>query len=324
MDRFRRSWELFKSSLVVMMRHKVLLLFPILIAVLTAFMVILFLTPVAFQPTGHSYISSQHWETVGKRMVNYQSTTTRTPGPPGSLGGSGSYNQSTSWNVNFKPIAAAYFALFYFSSMFLATFLNVAFYREIMNALSGRPVSIIEGIGFAARKWKIILMWTLFAGVVGFIIKSLEERFGWFGEWIMRLIGAVWSIACVFVIPVIITEQETSNPFVVLKKSAQTLTKTWGESLIGYAGVSVGNTLVMILSLLCLAGGIGMAVVLNSIWLGVLTVLFWLLTVIVFSYLMAVASHIFRCALFLYASQGTLPHPYNEEMMSLAWKTKKA
>ena len=63
---------------------------------------------------------------------------------------------------------------------------------------------------------------------------------------------------------------------------------------------------------------------LHSVALGIFTVVGWLLLLIAFSYLMSVASQIFRCALYLYASQGTLPHPYDEEMMTLAWKTKKS
>jgi len=43
----------------------------------------------------------------------------------------------------------------------------------------------------------------------------------------------------------------------------------------------------------------------------------------VLSYVMSVASQIFRCALFLYASQRVLPQPYTPEMMQLAWKIKK-
>lgn len=319
MDRIQRSWELFKSSLFVMMQNKTLLVFPILTSVLTIMLVMLFLVPVAFRPTGYSYGSAQHWKAVTAGIVDVDAQ--------GSVQGdatNASFHRGVRFGRNVKPIAAVYFVAMYFACMFLATFLNVAFYHEILNALSGQPVSIGEGLSFAARKWKIILMWTLFAGIVGFIIKTLEERFGWFGEIIMRFIGAVWSIACVFVIPVIITEEETSNPLVVLKKSAQTLTRTWGESLIGYAGVSLSSSVVMAISLVWLIGGMAAAAFLHSILLGVLVFLSWLGALIVFSYLMSVASQIFRCALFLYASQGTLPHPYNEEMMSLAWKTKKS
>jgi hypothetical protein len=217
-----------------------------------------------------------------------------------------------------------YFALMYFISMFLATFFNVAFYQQILNALSGKPVSIGEGIAFACTKWKAILMWTLFAGLVGYIIKTLEQRFGLVGQLIMRLLGTAWSIACVFVIPVIITDEQAANPFNALKQSALTLKKTWGESLIGYAGVGFGSAIIVLLSLVWLGGGIAVSVSLHVYWLIPVIVLAWLVCMILWAYLLNVASQIFRCALFLYASQGTLPPPYTEEMAALAWKMKKS
>lgn len=314
-----------KSSLAVMVRNKTLLAFPILITAFSIFMAILFFTPVAFQRTGHSYGTAQHWEAVGQRISNFVFIY-RDVSIPASPDGSRGLSREQSLGMNLsslKPVTLAYFAVMYFTSMFLATFLNVAFYREILTALRGQPLSIASGLRFAATKWRIILAWTLFAGLVGYIIKTLEENFGFVGEWVMRLIGAAWSIACVFVIPVIITEEETANPFMVLKKSATTLTKTWGESLIGYVGVSLGGSIVLLISLLWLGAGIAVAFMLHSLWLGAGAVLSWLAAIIVFGYLMGVASQIFRCALFLYASEGSLPQPYTADMMNLAWKTKK-
>jgi hypothetical protein len=326
MDRFRNSWELFKSSFAVMLQNKTLLVFPILISALSALLVGLFIVPVAFQRTGFGYGTAQHWVAVGQSVYNFRSESSDVS-PPAAADGSRGVSRIPGRRLTFggvKALPLAYFALMYFATMFLATFLNVAFYREILNALRGQPVSIAAGLQFAATKWKIILMWTLFAGLVGFVIKTLEERLDFVGEWIMSLIGAVWSIACVFVIPVIVTEEETVNPLAVLKKSATTLRNTWGESLIGYAGVGLGGFIVMFFSLLCLGAGIAAAVALRSFWLGAGVVLGWLAAVITFSYLMSVASQIFRCALFLYASEGSLPQPYTPQMMTLAWKTKKA
>jgi hypothetical protein len=319
MNRIVRSWELFKTSLVVMMRHKVLLVFPILISALTFCMVVLFIMPVAFQPTGHSYFSGQHWTTVSQRMFNVQTHS------ESRADGSQNVTHSASFNGNLtvRPIWIGYFAIMYFATMFLATFLNVAFYHEIMNALTGQPVSIIEGLQFAMTRWKIIFMWALFAGIVGFAIKTAERRFGIFGQIIMKLLGAVWSVACVFVIPVIVMDEDTANPFIVLKRSAQTLVKTWGESLVGYAGVSMGSSIGFLFSLLWLGGGIATAVALKSLVLGAAAVASWLMILFVWSYLMGVAGQIFRCALYLYATQGAMPNPYTDEMAALAWKTKK-
>ena len=157
---------------------------------------------------------------------------------------------------------------------------------------------------------------------MGFIIKTLEQRFGLIGQWIMKLIGAVWSVACDFVIPVIITEEETSNPVTMLKKSALTLTRTWGESLIGYVGVRLGGTLILVSCLVWGAAAMAATMVFHSTWLAVILCLTWLVTFFTLSYLMSVASQIFRCALFLYATEGTLPAPYTDEMAAMAWKVK--
>ncbi len=321
MNKFQRSWQLFQTSLAVMRRDPRLLLFPVITTAFTAFIVLLFLLPVAFQPTGHSYTSAEHWEAVGNSIYGTGNAPAQLP--ENDPAAAQSHHVQVQAN-GVRPLAIGYFAVLYFVSMFVATFFNVAFYKEILNALAGEPVSILGGLQFACTKWKTILMWTLFAGIVGYLIKALEERFGWVGQIVMRLVGAAWSIACVFVVPVIITEEETANPITVLKKSALTLKQTWGESLIGYAGVSFGGAIILLLSLVWLGGGIALASSLHLYWLIALIVLAWLMAMFLWGYLLSVASQIFRCALFLYASQGTLPEPYTQEMMALAWKSKKA
>jgi hypothetical protein len=303
-----------------MAREKKLLLFPIITAVCTLVILGLFLVPVALQPTGHAYTSAQHWETVAERTFRKPpAETTTVTKDANSLRMTG-HEQPAG---EFQPLALAYFALIYFTSMFAATFFNVAFYSQILRALEGQSVSITGGLLFACRRLPTILAWTLFAGVVGIVIKALEERSGLLGRIVMGLVGAAWSIACVFVIPVIITEDNTFNPFTVLKRSALILTRTWGESLIGYAGVAFGNFLILLLSLVWLGGGIAAAMALQWYWGIAVVVGVWLLAMVLWSYLINVASQIFRCVLFLYAANGTLPEPYTEEMMALAWKYKK-
>ena len=110
----------------------------------------------------------------------------------------------------------------------------------------------------------------------------------------------------------------------MLKESALTLKNTWGESLIGYAGVSFGSLIVLLFSLLWLGAGIALSVSLHLYWLTALVVAAWLVSMVLWAYVLSVASQIFRCALFLYASQGTLPAPYTDEMVTLAFKMKKS
>src|SRR5262249_55174587 len=132
--------------------------------------------------------------------------------------------------VVFTPLAAAYMTFLYFVCMFIATFCNVAFYHEILAALAGQPVSIGRGLKFASSRIWSILMWTLFAGIVGLIIKAIEERMEIVGQIIGKLLGLAWSVAAVFAIPVIVRKEGNANPFTVLRDSADVLKRTWGEA----------------------------------------------------------------------------------------------
>ncbi len=198
-----------------------------------------------------------------------------------------------------------------------------AFFHEILAALNGQAVSISRGLKFAVSKIGAILMWTLFAGVIGMIIKAIEQRMGLIGRIIAKIIGVAWSLAAVFAIPVIVCQDRNANPLTVLRKSAELLTRTWGEALIGYSGLGIANVIIFLGSLFSLVAMIVMAVSLNQIWFVVLAVAGWLMAMFIWSYVSGVASQVYKGALFLYASQGTIPQPYDQQMLDMAWKRKK-
>jgi hypothetical protein len=224
---------------------------------------------------------------------------------------------------NSKPAFYAYGGLIYLVSMFLGTFFNVAFYHQILRALAGDPVSLQDGLRFAVSRLRAIVMWSLLAGTVGLIIKAIEERLGWLGRWVMGLIGTVWSVAAVFAIPVIIRQDER-NPLVVLRDSAVTLKRTWGESLAGFIGIQLMGAVFAVVSLaFVLVIVIGM-LLLNQDWLLGIAIVFWLLSIFGAAIVISMATHVYRCALYVYASEGVVPGPYTSEMMNTGWKVKKA
>lgn len=303
MNRFERSWLLFRSSLLVIVRNKELLIFPIFISICSAVILLFFMAPAVLWPTGHSYLAADHWRALGHLFFQRAND----------AGG----------HVTYSPVAYVYLAFLYLVSMFVATFFNVAFYNEILAALSGQPVSLSRGLKFACSRWKAVLMWALFAGLIGLLIKVIEQRFKIVGQIIARLIGVAWSIASVFVIPVIVRDESTANPITMLKKSAQTLTRTWGEGLIGYLGIGAVNSIVFIGSVLLLAAASVVCTQLHNFWLLGCAVALWIAFLVVWSYLMNVASLVFKGALYLYAAEGTVAAPYEQHMLDSAWKFKK-
>ncbi len=211
----------------------------------------------------------------------------------------------------------------YFVSMFLATFFNVAFYSEIIAALNGKGVSFQRGLGVARSRLPSILAWSILAGLVGWLIRTIEQRLPFFARIVTGFIGMAWSIAAVFAIPVIIQEQPIRNPLKILKQSAMTLKQAWGEGLIGYVGFSAGSVVVVGCSLLPLALAIALAVLLKSVWLGVIAGAIWVLAMVVLAYVSGVASNVYRCALYLYSAEGVVPEPYSQDLLDMAWRVKK-
>ncbi len=304
MNKLQRSWLLLKSSLAVIARNKLLLVFPITIFLCTTAIILFFLAPPVLRPTGHSYLSAEHWQAIGHSLFRSADA------------GAGRSQ------VVFSPMAMGYLAFLYLLSMFIATFCNVAFYHEILGALRGEPVSIVRGVRFACSRVSSILMWSLFAGLVGLLIKVIEERMPLVGRIIGRIIGLAWSIAAVFSIPVIVREEQNANPIAVLRRSAGVLKRTWGEALIGYVGLSFANGIIFAASFVSLLAAIAALVAIHFYWLIPVAVLGWLLGLFVWAYLTGVASHVYRGALYLYAAEGVIAEPYNQEMLDMAWKYK--
>ena len=308
MNKLQRSWMLFKCSVSVVLANKKLLVFPALSFVFTTIILFLAVTPVAFQSTGYKMNQGEHWKAVGSSLFATKSV------------GQG---ESSTTKVTPKPLAMGIGAGIYMLAMFLATFFNVAFFHQILHALKGDPVSVQAGFKFAVSKLKAIALWSLFAGLIGLIIQLIEERLEAVGRLIMRFIGLAWSLASVFVIPVLIVESG-SNPFEVLRKSASTLKKTWGESLAGYLGLQFGKVLVFVCSILFLGGAVAASIMARNGWILLGGVVLWISALIVFAYLTNVASQVYRCALYIYAAEGAIPQPYNDELLQMAWKMKKA
>lgn len=310
-SRFRNTLELAKSSLAVMTAQPKLLVFPLLISGFTLAIAFFLLAPLVLIPTGHPFTSPAHWNALVQEVFHQ------------SPAHAGHAHHQFGFSFSSNPLLTAYLAVFYFISMFCATFFNVAFYHEILAALRGGEVSLSRGLQAASRRWKPILMWTLFAGLVTWLITWLEQKFDFFGRIVLRLLGLAWSVAAVLVIPVLVTDEDTANPVEMLKRSAGVLNRAWGEGLLGYAGLSLlGGGLVWLGSLLFLGLAIGLAVMMQSVLIGIAGGVLWLAGVSTYSYLLHVAGQVFRGALYLYASEGLVTGSFTPEMFANAWKRR--
>ncbi|HVS52688.1 MAG TPA: DUF6159 family protein [Opitutaceae bacterium] len=288
-SRFHTSWQLLQSSVHVLRRNRRLLLFPLISLACALVMIAFFLAPMLYLGIGSSG-SEEMFRTLGDRM---------------------------------NAVSVAYGAIIYLTAMFVGTFFNVAFYHQILGAFAGEPVSVRAGLGFARSRIGAIAMWSLLAGTIGWVIRAIEERLGWIGKIIMGLVGIAWSVAAVFAIPVII-RREDSNPLAVLRDSAATLKKTWGESLVGFLGIRMtGVILAGVMIVFILFETVAMFVF-EPFWPLVVLNVVWFLVFFAAMFVVHIATDVYRCALYVYATEGVVPEPYTPELMDAAWKVKKS
>ena len=316
MGRLQRSWSILKSSFSILGNNKTLLFFPII-----NFIIVLFICSLFILPAGY-YFYDKYESGAGS-----ETTIAAAPAGQNVAQAKVQYNDK---EADFEMTTTDWviWVALYIFSIFVATYLNVAFYTEILKAIRGGGVDIANGFRTANSKILQIFFWACLAGSVGIIIKLIEEKLDFLGQIIMKIIGIAWSIAALFVIPVIVTEELTNrNPFSYLKKSSSIIVKTWGESLVGYVGFGTLNGLVFICSFIAMLGFniFSMTVIKGEVGGTIAIAVFvaWLILIIAFLYVVSVAEKIYRGALYLYASEGLIPEQYSQEIMETAWKRKK-
>src|SRR6185437_7488478 len=134
-------------------------------------------------------------------------------------------------NVHENTRLASYAILFafYIINYFVIVFFNMALVHCTSLYFKGEEVTVRKGIDFSMSRIGTIFAWAVFAGIVGGILKIIQENVGALGKILTGIIGVVWSIATFFVVPVI--AYENLAPIAAFKRSAGLMKEKWGESI---------------------------------------------------------------------------------------------
>ncbi|MEK6916753.1 MAG: DUF6159 family protein [Nanoarchaeota archaeon] len=288
-ETFSRSWEITKQTFKVINADKEIMFYPILSSVLSIIFFIIMVFP--FLATG---------------LVS---------------------------NIISNDAAAFLFwitlFIFYLGVSFLATFFNVATVYCAKKRFDGGNPTFTEGLKEAFKRIPLIFLWSLVSATVGILINSLESsarkskgiiRFLISG--IASLIGMAWSIVTIFVIPAIVIENV--GPLEAIKRSVQTLKKTWGESLIKHFGLGAAQGMLTFAGflLLLLPAIVSIVFFQSFLMFGILIVLF-VIYIVVLSLVFSTANTVFNTALFVYAKTGKIPGFYSKDTMSNAFIKEK-
>src|SRR5262245_12419203 len=127
--------------------------------------------------------------------------------------------------------------LFYLTQYFVIFFFNSALVGAAMIRLDGGDPTVRDGLRIATSRIVQILGYAAIAATVGLILRIIEERAGFIGRWIAGLLGLAFTVATFLTVPILVSRD--IGPMDAVKESATLLKKTWGENIIGNAGMGL-------------------------------------------------------------------------------------
>ena len=211
--------------------------------------------------------------------------------------------------------------VFYVLAYFVAIFFNTALVGAAMIRMDGGNPTLRDGLAIARSRVGRIFGYAVIAATVGLLLQALEQRVGWVGRFVIKLIGVTWTLATFLVVPVLVTRDV--GPIDAVKESAALLRKTWGENLIGTVGL--GLAFVAAYLVVILASG-GLVVLASNAGLPVITIVTLLLAVValvVLSALQATMQGVYSAALYRHATEPGRPLAgFTPEIMAVAFKPK--
>jgi hypothetical protein len=211
--------------------------------------------------------------------------------------------------------------IFYVLAYFVAIFFNTALVGAALIRMDGGNPTLRDGLAIAWSRIGRIFGYAVIAATVGLVLRIIEERVGWVGQFVIKLVGVAWTLATFLVVPVLVVRDV--GPIDAVKESAALLRETWGENLIGTVGLGLAFAAAY---LVVLAAGGGLALLAAKAGLPVLIVLTGVLAVIalvVLSALQATMQGVYAAALYRHATEPGRPLAgFAPELMAVAFKPK--
>jgi hypothetical protein len=210
--------------------------------------------------------------------------------------------------------------LFYFSQYFVIFFFNAALVGAAMIRLEGGDPTVADGLRIATSRIGAIAGYALIAATVGMVLRAIQERVGFIGKIIVAMLGVGWTIATYMVVPVLVANKV--GPVEAIKQSAALLKKSWGENVIGQAGLGIAFGFIFL-------GVIGLAVVVvfgafasGSMAAIVIALVLAALAIAITGLVQSALTGIYSAALYRYATKGEATPGFDSEALKLAFAPK--
>ncbi len=202
-------------------------------------------------------------------------------------------------------------ALLYILLAFVALFFNAAVVAGASERLAGGDPTLGSALKAAWAKKGKLFLWSIVVATVNVILQAIRERSGFVGQMMASFAGLAWNLATFFMVPVLLFEDRPIGQSV--KQSGSLFKKTWGETVVGHAGVGFVGMIVGVVVVLIgvlLTNLLGSALGATGAMIGiVLTVL----SVIFVAALFSVVAGVYKAAVYRYATTGQAVAGFSSE-----------
>jgi hypothetical protein len=211
--------------------------------------------------------------------------------------------------------------VFYVLAYFVAIFFNTALVGAALIRMDGGNPTLRDGLAIAWSRVGRIFGYAMIAATVGLVLRAIEERVGWVGQLVIKLVGVAWTLATFLVVPVLVVRDV--GPIDAVKESAALLRETWGENLIGTVGLGLAFAAAYLVVLAAGGGLILLAVNAGLPVLIILTLVLAVIALVVLSALQATMQGVYAAALYRHATEPGRPLAgFTPELMAVAFKPK--
>jgi hypothetical protein len=226
-------------------------------------------------------------------------------------------------NYSLTPLGYIPSFVYYVLSFFVINIYAAGLAANVLDLFHGQKLTYADYMKKAWSKAGPLFLFSVIEATVGMILRAISERSQLLGRIVIAFIGAAWSIARLFVVPIIVSTDEGAIP--AIKDSTKMVISTWGENLVGR--VSMGGVLGLFYMLIMVPISIALLVIGGVI--GGIIGLFVALTLIiasliVFSIVSTAASSILNTALYYYAKNRQIPPAFDAELLNSAFIVRKA
>lgn len=195
----------------------------------------------------------------------------------------------------------------------VSVFFNGALVAGAHERLTGGDPTVSSAVGRAWSRLAGLVPWALLTTTVGLILRAARERSNALGRLAADLIGAAWDVVTFLVVPAIVVDG--AGAVDGLKRSAQLLSRTWGENIAARVGFGLLGFLAVLPALAVAFLGISSGSAVLAV-VAVAVAVVWIALVVV---VMTALTAVFQTALYLYATTGTLPTGFEDSSLPLAF-----